>query len=212
VRGRHVVRATNAFTPALGRLRSSVLRVQVQLFRTAKLTPAQLATVGWRGRQGVYTAHEILESYRLTHDNRIVGGSKSVRYGFGGKALPDTDDGIRRLLEETFAQRFPELADVAIADHWGGPIALSLDFLPVVGRRGALVHAIGYAGHGVALASYAGEMIADLLLERTGAGAPLWSRWSVPLPPEPLRWLVFRGLTTVFAGMDRRVDRLARGR
>ena len=209
VRARHVVLATNAFTPELGRLRSSVLRLQVQLFRTAPLTPAQRRAVGWPGREGIYTAHEILESYRLTDDDRIVGGSKAVRYGFRGRALPDTDAGVARLLETTFAARFPELRDVAITEHWGGPIAMSLDFLPVVGRRGAVVHAIGYAGHGLALASYAGEMIADLLLERDGPGRSLWSRWSVPLPPEPLRWLAARALTGIFSAMDRRVDRVA---
>jgi hypothetical protein len=35
----------------------------------------------------------------------------------------------------------------------------------------------------------------------------LWSRRSVPLPPEPLRWLVAHGLNGLFEWMDRRVDR-----
>jgi glycine/D-amino acid oxidase-like deaminating enzyme len=212
VHARHVVLATNAYTPALGHLRSAALRLQVQLFQTAPLTPAQLAAVGWKGREGIYTAHEILESYRLTHDNRIVGGSKAVRYGFGGKALPDVDGDVAALLERTFAERFPELRDVRVTHHWGGPIALSLDFLPVVGRRGPLVHSIGYAGHGLALASYAGEMVADLILERDGPGRALWSRRTVPLPPEPLRWLTARALTGFFTAVDRRVDRHATGR
>ena len=87
---------------------------------------------------------------------------------------------------------------------------MSLDFLPRVGRggrHGNLLHAIGWAGHGVAQASYAGVMLADLLCERAGPGAALWSRRSIPLPPEPLRWLAFRGLTAWFESVDRRVDR-----
>ena len=50
-------------------------------------------------------------------------------------------------------------------------------------------------------------MIADLLLERDGPGAALWSRRRLPLPPEPFRWLIVRGLIGFFGGVDRRVDR-----
>lgn len=210
VRASHAVIASNAFTPALGRLRSAGLRLQVQLFRSERLSAEQLAALGWEGREGLYTAHELLESYRLTRDQRIVGGAKRVRYGFGGRVLPDVEASIAALLERSFRQRFPELAQLRIERHWGGPIFMSLDFLPVVGRggrHGNLLHSIGYAGHGLAQASYAGEMIADLLLERDGLGAVLWRRRRLPTPPEPLRWLVFHALHGLFAALDRRVDR-----
>lgn len=210
VRARHVVLATNAYTPSLGFLRSMVMPVHVQLFETAPLTDAQLRAVDWHERQGIYTAHEMLESYRLTSDNRIVGGAKLVRYGYHGKLLADVDAGVARVLENTFRRRFPELRDVAVARHWGGPIAFALDFLPLLGRDGPhrnILHAVAYAGHGVALASYAGRMIADLLLERDdGAGKALATRWQIPLPPEPLRWLAVRALTGIFSRIDQKAD------
>ena len=210
VRARRVVLATNAWTPTLGFLGSTILPMWVQLFRTAPLSPAQRAAVGWAGGEGIYTAHEMLESYRLTADGRIVGGAKYVRYGFGGRPVADADPEVAARLEEIFRRRFPELGDVAITDHWGGRIAFALDFLPAVGRTGpedSLLYAVGYAGHGVALATYAGRMIADLLAGRAGPGAALWARRRIPLPPEPLRWLVVHGLTTIFGRIDRRVDR-----
>jgi glycine/D-amino acid oxidase-like deaminating enzyme len=213
VRCRNVVIGTNAFSPSFDWLRSSVIRMYVQLFRTAPLTPSQMEAVGWRGREGIYTAHEMLESYRLTDDNRIVGGAKHVRYGFAGRPLPYRDAAVARSLADVFRQRFPELEDVQITDHWGGPIALSLDFLPVIERDRAdrrVIYAVGYAGHGLALASYAGRMVTDLLLERDGPGAALWTRRRLRLPPEPLRWLVVRGLTGLFGWMDERADRQAR--
>jgi len=210
VRARHVVLATNAYTPSLGFLRSMVMPVHVQLFETEPLSDAQMRAVGWQERQGIYTAHEMLESYRLTKDNRIVGGAKLVRYGYRGKLLADTDSGIARVLETTFRHRFPELRDLPIARHWGGPIAFALDFLPLLGRDGPhrnILHAVVYAGHGVALASYAGTMIADLLLGRDdGAGKALATRWQVPLPPEPLRWLTVRALTGIFSRIDQKAD------
>lgn len=214
VRCKNVVIGTNAYTPQLGRLRSSGIRIQVQLFRTAPLRPDQLEVLGWRGREGIYTAHEILESYRLTRENRIVGGSKYIRTGFGSREIPDVDAGVAGRLVDTFRQRFPELSGLPIDRHWGGPIYLSLDFLPVVGRRGkrgSIFHSVAYAGHGVALASYAGEMVADLLGGRAGPGRVLWERWNVPTPPEPLRWLAFQGLTRLLMAVDRRADAAAWG-
>ena len=193
VRARHVVIATNAYTPTLGVLRSAVLPMYVQLFQTEPLSPAQHSLIDWRGHEGIYTAHEMLESYRLTSEGRIVGGAKHVRYGFAGRTLPDYSPALAASLELIFRLRFPQLSDLKITDHWGGPIAMALDFLPAVGRlgkHGNVLYAVGYAGHGVALASYAGRMLTDLLLERNGPGSALWSRRRLPLPPEPLRWLI----------------------
>jgi glycine/D-amino acid oxidase-like deaminating enzyme len=167
--------------------------------------------VGWAGREGIYTAHEALESWRWTPDGRILGGAKRVRYGLRG---PDVDPAVAALLERTFRVRFPELADLRIARHWGGPIGFTLDFLPAVGRRGNRIHAVAWAGHGLAQASYAGEMVADLLLERSGPGEALWSRRGWPLPPEPLRWMLARGIARLLeardASVDRAVERAAR--
>jgi glycine/D-amino acid oxidase-like deaminating enzyme len=205
-----VVLGTNAFTGDLALLKRTVIRVNVYLFRTAPLSSAQHEAVGWRGREGIYTAHEMLESYRLTDDGRIVGGAKVVRYRFGGGPLSYDDPAAFALIERTFRERFPELRDLPITDRWGGPIAISLDFLPVLGRtgrRGNLFYSIGYAGHGIPMASYAGNMLADFMLRGDGPGRALWSRRRIPMPPEPFRWLVFHALTGVFGTIDRRVDR-----
>jgi gamma-glutamylputrescine oxidase len=205
--------AVNAYgldLPLPGKIARAALPIYVQLFRTEPLTSAQLSRVGWAGRQGVYTCHEILESWRLTADNSIIGGSKFIRYGYGGGRLRDRDGLVSAGLERVFRTRFPELTDVAVAKHWGGRIAMALDFLPAQGCSGRydnIFYSLGYAGHGLALASHAGSMIADLMAGRHGPSTTLADRWSVGLPPEPLRWLAFQGLVKYFAAVDRRVDR-----
>jgi len=215
VRARAAVIATNAYSPQLKRLRRAGVRLQVQLFRTRPLTDKQFRDVGWRGREGIYTAHEVLESYRLTRDDCIVGGSKTVRVAYGDRVLPDVDSDCSRVLEKTFYDRFPELRSLPMDQHWGGAIFSSPDFLPAVGRTGRggkLVYAVAFNGHGIAHASYAGRMVADLLAERDGPGRVLWGRRSWPLPPEPIRWLFVRGLLAALGRIDRRVDRIAHGR
>jgi gamma-glutamylputrescine oxidase len=212
VRAKAAVLATNAYTPDLGWLGSKVLRVHVSLFRTGPLAEPERRAVGWPGREGIYTAHEVLESYRLTRDDRIVGGAKRVRYAYRGRALGD-DPGTHRFIEQAFRDRFPELRDVEVTERWSGPIAFALDFLPAVGRTGRhhnVYYSVGYAGHGLALASYAGTMLADLMSERDGPGSALWAHRKVPLPPEPLRWLTMRAINGYLEAKDRRADLAAR--
>jgi gamma-glutamylputrescine oxidase len=214
VRAELLVLGVNAYAGDLrlpSPLPSRLMPVHVQLLQTAPLTPEQLARVGWQGREGVYTAHEVLESWRLTEDNRLLGGSKFVRYGYDGSLLPDRDASVTIRLESTLRRRFPELAEVEVSSVWGGRIGIALDFLPAIGRTGTsgrILYSMSYAGHGLAMATLAGRMLADLASGREGPGSVLWKRRGVPIPPEPLRWLVFRVLTGCLKAIDRRVDRL----
>lgn len=186
--------------------------MHVSLFRTAPLGGDERGAIGWPGREGIYTAHEVLESYRLTRDDRIVGGAKRVRYAYGGGALGD-DEATHAFIERAFRERFPALHHTAITERWSGPIALALDFLPAVGRTGRhhnVYYSVGYAGHGLALASYAGTMISDLMHEHDGPGQALWGHRKIPLPPEPLRWLTVRAINGFLEARDRRVDQAVR--
>jgi glycine/D-amino acid oxidase-like deaminating enzyme len=207
--------ATNAYTPRLGRLRSAVAPLHVSLFATEPLSEDQRERVGWAGGEGIYSAHEVLESYRLTADGRIVGGSRHVRWSYGGRTLPDQDPDIFAALEAMFRARFPELADVAVERCWSGPIAMTLDFLPAVGRSGGhenLLFGIGYNGHGVAQASYVGTLLAKMASGEDPGHPELLRRRRLPMPPEPLRSLWARGILAALRAVDRRTDRRAQPR
>ena len=209
------VLATNAYTPELGRLRSHVVPIRVSLFATEPLGPDARARVGWPGREGIYTAHEILESYRLTAEDRIVGGSRYIAYAWNSRMPPDDDPEVFARLDQMFHSRFPELAEVALDRCWSGPIALSLDFLPSIGRTGkddSLFYAIGCAGHGVAMMSLLGTKLAGMVLRGEPGPEPLVSRRRIPLPPEPFRWTVATGIMRAHEAMDRRTDRRAQPR
>ena len=168
----------------------------------------------WKGREGIYTAHEALESYRWTDDGRILGGSKFVRYRYGSKALPDVNDKVAADLEATFHARFPELSDVAVSDHWGGPIGMNLNFLPALGRLGKkknIVYAIGYAGHGLSMATYAGTLVSELIQQGASEDADV-VRPGLPIPPEPITWLTVQAIIRFLERGDRAVDAKATGR
>ena len=71
-----------------------------------------MAALRWQGREGIYTAHESLESYRLTARGTILGGSKGVRYAYGGALRGGPDAWTQGLIERAFRDRFPELGAV----------------------------------------------------------------------------------------------------
>ncbi|MCA9511695.1 MAG: FAD-dependent oxidoreductase, partial [Myxococcales bacterium] len=167
-----VVLATNAWTRTLRGHGREIVPLYVTLFESAPLDDAHVAALGgWPSREGVYTAHEALESYRLTSRRTIVGGSKAPRYAFGSRPrerVAGAHAGTQRAVARAFRDRFPELADVPIAHYWGGWIAMTLSFLPSISPRPArgVVHAAGFNGHGVAQATATGELLASALAGR----------------------------------------------
>lgn len=215
VRASALVLATNAYGVELWRAKGAIFPLHDTLFETAPLTPEQRARVGWPGGEGIYTAHESLESFRLTARGTIVGGSKGVRYAYGSALTGDSTAETVAANVRSFRARFPMLSDVAIAHTWGGWIAMTLNMLPALGRRGEhgnVHYAHGYNGHGVAAATALGAALADVVLGKKNAHAEELAPFAVPLPPEPLRWLFVRGLLGVLNAIDARIDaQVARG-
>ncbi len=213
VRADAAILATNAYTRSTGRMRRAVAPLRVTLFETAPLSPARLEALAWPGREGVYTAHEVLESYRLTARDTIVGGTKVVRHAYGG-ALPEAyDPSAFAAVTDAFRERLPMLADVPVAHYWGGWVALTPDFLPRLGVEGShqnVFHGLGYCGHGVPQAILMGAMLAERVQGRRHEWDSALERRCFSWPPEPFRWLGAALLEGVLSVVDRRTDRQIR--
>lgn len=211
VTAREVLLATNAYTvPSLGRMKSKLFPLRVTQFRTQPLTDEQIARLNWTRRAGIYTAHESLENYRLTADNRITGGSKWVQYQYGSGLADGHQPETFRQFDDLFRVRFPELPDVSIDRFWGGWICMTLDFLPFCGTTGRhrnIHHSLGYNGHGIAHANRLGSSMALSMCGNPPEELTLFNRRVFPLPPEPLRWLGVQGLLHATMRGDRKVDR-----
>ena len=210
VRADSAVLATNAYTVQTGWMARRVAPLAVSLFRTEPLAPDRRAALDWRGREGVYTAHQVLESYRLTAEGRVVGGSRTVRAGWGRRLPALYDPRAFRLVERAFRQRFPELGTVEVDGFWSGWIGFTLDFLPALGVGGPhrnVHHGIGFAGHGVAQATLVGAMLAERVQGREHSWEHALRRRLLGWPPEPLRWVGGKLLIGVLEGLDRRTDR-----
>ena len=213
VKAEKAVLATNAYTASLGRIQRKAAPVIVTLLETAPLTGEQRSSLDWMGEEGVYTAHEILESYRLTSKNTIVAGSKQIAIPYGGKLISTNKVSLFKSTTEAFRDRFPELSDITIPTYWGGYIGVSLDFLPLIGITGRsknIHYGIAYAGHGVAQAIFMGEVLSHRILGQADPVSEVLDRRTYAWPPEPLRWTGGQLLRTILTLMDKRVDRKIR--
>lgn len=156
VRAREVLAATNGYTPAaLPALRRRVVPIGSYQIATAPLPPELARLLVPRGRVFSDTKN-LLYYFRLSPDGRMV---------FGGRAS-FTPTGIRRsaaILASGMREVFPKLADTEIEYAWSGKVAYPMDHLPHAGRLGGVHYAMGYCGHGVALATYLGTRMAEVL-------------------------------------------------
>lgn len=210
-----VLIATNAYTvPSLGRMKSKLIPMRVTQFRTQPLDDAQLERLGWTGRSGIYTAHESLENYRLTADNRITGGSKWIQYKYGSELADGNQPGTFRKYDELFRVRFSELPDVTIDRFWGGWICLTLDFLPLCGTTGRhenIHYSVGYNGHGIAHANRLGHLMAMKMCGQAHDELNLFDRSFFPLLPEPFRWMAIKALLRSVSKPDEKLDKILAG-
>ena len=147
---------TNGYTPpALSSLRRRVIPIGSYQIATAPLSPELAQRLVPRGRVFSDTKH-LLYYFRLSPDHRMV---------FGGRAS-FTPTGIARIaaiLRAGMQEVFPQLSTVGIEFAWSGKVAYPLDHLPHVGTLDGVHYSLGYCGHGVALATYLGHRMAEVI-------------------------------------------------
>jgi glycine/D-amino acid oxidase-like deaminating enzyme len=174
LRAREVLAATNGYTPpALSALRRRVIPIGSYQIATEPLGPELAQHLIPRGRIFSDTKH-LLYHFRLSPDRRMV---------FGGRAT-FTPTGIRRsaaILRAGMGEVFPELAGANVEFAWSGKVAYPLDHLPHAGVLAGVHYAMGYCGHGVALASYLGNIMGQVIAGST-AVPDLGTETFRPLP------------------------------
>ncbi|TCO70873.1 NAD(P)/FAD-dependent oxidoreductase [Rhodovulum euryhalinum] len=118
----------------------------------------------------------VVNYFRLTPDHRLLfGGGESYGYRFPGD--------IRAKVRKPMLQVFPQLADVALTHAWGGTLAITRTRLPhLAAPAPGILSAGGYSGHGVALATLAGRLLAEA---SRGPSAGFESFARLPCPPFP---------------------------
>lgn len=190
-----VALATNVFKSLVRRAHKYVVPVYDFQLVTQPLTPTQLDSIGWSGREGVSDAGNQFNYYRMTKDNEILWGGYDAIYNFRGKVRQEYESDAETYahLAQRFLATFPQLKGIKFTHGWGGAIDTCSRFSPFWGKayRGRVVYVMGFTGLGVGSTRFGAQVMLDLLdgvdNERTRLAMVRKKPW--PFPPEPFRFL-----------------------
>ncbi len=174
---------TSGYTgPATPALQKKIIPIGSFII-TTEVLPEKLAHELSPHNRMIYDSKNYLYYYRLTPDRRML---------FGGRAafFPETGQTVRRsaeILRRGMIEVYPQLSDAKIDYVWGGTLDFAFDIMPHAGQLDGMYYAVGYAGHGVAMATYQGQKIAELMAaDRTGEDKPENPFVGIPFPGAPL--------------------------
>ncbi len=215
VRAGAIVLATNAYTPALGYFRNGILPLHSHVVATAPLPDPHWAALGWEVHDAFADDLDRVAYGARTAAGRLVfggGGNDAYAYLYGGRAVfPDRPGTTPRFdaIERRLYGYCPAAAGVPITHRWTGTIDITLDRVCSMGVRGEhrnVFYALGYSGHGVALAMLAGRVLCDLYSDDHAPwrDLPFYQKVLPRFPPEPLRWIGYQLYTHLTGRSPRR--------
>lgn len=170
--------ATGGYTTRVTpQIKKRVIPIGSFIIVTEPLSEELAARASPRNRM-IYDSKNFLWYWRLTPDRRML---------FGGRAafFPENSRTIRRsaeILRNAMLQTYPYLRETKTEYAWGGTLDFTFDVLPHAGTIDGMHYAIGYAGHGVAMATYLGQKIAEQITSARDSN-PFSD---VPFPGAPL--------------------------
>lgn len=156
-----VLAATNGYTSSVTpQLRRRIIPLGSYIIATERL-PDQLARELSPHNRMIFDFKHFINYFRLSDDRRMI---------FGGRAafFPETSQTVRQsaeILRKQMIQVYPQLHAVRVEYVWGGTLAFPFDLMPHAGEMDGVYYALGYAGHGVAMATWLGKTVAEAMLE-----------------------------------------------
>jgi len=179
IEAREVLIAVNGYADAAaGWLQRRVIPIGSYTIVTDPLAP-ELAAALLPKRRMAFDSRHFLHYFRLTRDHRLLFGGRAI---FAAPTAQTTRESAAILARDMRAM-FPELTGTRVAYAWSGTVGFTRDQFPHAGTpRDGLHYAAGYCGHGVAMATYLGSLIARRIAGQTLAH-PLVDR---PWPAIPL--------------------------
>lgn len=157
-----VLVGTSGYTGSIThRLQKKIIPIGSFIIATERLADELVKELIPNGRM-IFDYKHYLNYFRLW-DNRMI---------FGGRAafFPETSSTIQRsaeILRREMVQVYPQLKDVKVEYVWGGTLDFAFDMMTHVGEMDGIYYSLGYAGHGVAMATYLGKTVAEAMLQGT---------------------------------------------
>ena len=155
IRARFVVYACNGYLGKLNRrMAANIMPINNFMLATEPFDRNRAREI-IRDDVAVSDSLFVVNYWKLSGDDRLLfGGGENYRRGF--------PEDIAGFVRKFMLKVYPQLHDARIDYAWGGTLAITLKRMPDFGRLAANVYyAQGYSGHGIAAATFAGEVIAE---------------------------------------------------
>jgi glycine/D-amino acid oxidase-like deaminating enzyme len=157
-----VLVGTSGYTGSVTKkLQTKIIPIGSFIIATERLPDELVNELIPHGRM-IFDFKHYLNYFRLW-DNRMI---------FGGRAafFPETSRTVQRsaeILRHEMVEVYPQLKDAKIDFVWGGTLDFAFDRMTHVGEMDGVYYSLGYAGHGVAMATYLGKTVAEAMLKGT---------------------------------------------
>ncbi|MBZ0128073.1 MAG: FAD-binding oxidoreductase, partial [Rhodobacteraceae bacterium] len=155
IRAGHVLIGANGYLGGLDRkLARRVMPINNFVAATERQNPKFIREL-IRDNHAVADSRFVINYFRLSEDNRLLfGGGESYGYRFPSD--------IASLVRRKMLGVFPQLVDTKIEYAWGGTLGITTSRLPQFARvSGNILSAGGFSGHGVAMATLSGQLMAE---------------------------------------------------
>ncbi len=170
-----VVVGTNGYTTNLTPWQMRrVVPVESLMIATEELPPEVAKPLVPNNRM-VFDTKRFLYYFRLSPDGK--------RMLFGGrpkKSWKPTIDKAKDMRKDML-RVYPQLEKYAIEYVWSGKVCFTVDRFPIIGERDGIYYAMGYCGHGVAMATYFGFKLSNMILSK-GLDTAFADKKFTPIP------------------------------
>ena len=155
-----VLVATSGYTGGVTKkLQKRIIPIGSFIIATERLSDELARELSPKNRM-IFDYKHFLNYFRLW-DNRLI---------FGGRAafFPENENTVAQsgeILRSEMIKVYPRLKDAKVEYVWGGTLDFAFDQMTHVGEEDGIFYSLGYAGHGVAMATYLGAAVAEAMMK-----------------------------------------------
>ncbi|PID45771.1 MAG: FAD-dependent oxidoreductase [Proteobacteria bacterium] len=198
IKAKQMLLACNGYLDTLNKkVAARVMPINNYIIATEPLSES-LATELLSQNHAVADSRFVVNYFRLSADRRLLfGGGENYRFKFPAD--------IKGFVRKHMLEVYPQLANTRIDYGWGGTLAITVSRMPYFAKLSeSVVSASGYSGHGVAMATFAGKIMADMVDGKLAQFDTMAGLKTYPFPGgAALRWPLLALAMSYYSLRDR---------
>ncbi len=160
VEAESVLVATSGYTGNVtSKLQRKIIPIGSFIIATEKLSDDLANELSPKNRM-IFDYKHYVNYFRLWN-NRMIFGGRAAFFPENEKTIAQSAEILRREMVKVY----PQLKHAKVEYAWGGTLDFAFDMMTHVGKTDGMYYSLGYAGHGVAMATLSGKTVAESILK-----------------------------------------------